>query len=179
MIRSDEKYNTSMQFRESAWRRLALAAAATACALTQVGCSQAPNTSILGTFRMGEKVQVGSAIYTVLESESKPALTEGGRAPKNRFLILHLSIANTGGEAVAAPTFELEGADGTRYPEVNQHMEGVPNWLGLLRTVPPGNTERGSIVFDVPMAAYKLVIPLNSSGGDERYALVEIPVQLE
>jgi hypothetical protein len=168
-----------MQFSQSAWRRLAFAAAATLCALTQAACNRTPNTSIIGTFRMGEKVQIGPTIYNVLESEWKPALTEGGRAPRNRFLFINLSVTNSGGTAVPVPSFELQATDGTRYQEVSQNMEGVRDWLGLLRNVQPAGTQRGVVVFDVPIAAYKLIVPDGSDISEEKYALVEIPVQLE
>jgi hypothetical protein len=128
---------------------------------------------------MGDRVQIGPAIYNVLESEWKAALTEGGRAPQHRFLFLRVSVTNSGGAPISAPAFELQAANGTRYQEVTQNMEGVREWLGILRTVQPANTERGYVVFDVPMAAYKLVIPADSDIENEKHALVEIPVQFE
>lgn len=128
---------------------------------------------------MGEKVQIGPMTYSVLESEWKTALTEGGRAPKNRFLFLRITMTNSGGQPAAAPSFELEAADGTRYQELTQNVEGVNNWLGLLRNVPPSSSQQGAIIFDAPIAAYKLVIPESGDITQEKYALVEIPVHLE
>jgi hypothetical protein len=128
---------------------------------------------------MGERVQIGPAIYNVLEAEWKPALTEGGRAPRHRFLFLRVSITNSGGSPVHVPAFELQAANGTRYQEMSQNMEGVRDWLGILRSVQPANTDRGYVVFDAPIAAYKLIIPANSDLENEKYAIVEIPVQFE
>jgi hypothetical protein len=128
---------------------------------------------------MGEKVQIGPAVYSVLDTEWKAALTDGGRAPQQRFLFVRLSITNSGGTPMHVPTFELQSANGTRYQEVTQNMEGVRDWLGILRTVQPANTDHGYVVFDVPIAAYKLIIPANSDLENEKYALVEIPVQFE
>jgi hypothetical protein len=130
-------------------------------------------------FKMGERVQAGKIIYNVLEAEWKTALTEAGRAPQNRFLFLRVSMTNSGGEPVNLPAFEILSDDGTRYPEITEGMEGVRNWLGLLRTVRPATTEQGVIVFDVPLAQHKLVLLDDAEVGEERYAHVEIPVQLE
>lgn len=176
-----EEYNTSMQFRRSAWR-FALAAAVTCGALVATGCSCGKadvDPAFIGTFHMGQRVQVGPIIYTVLESEWRTALSEGGRAPKNRFLVLRVSITNSGSEAIAVPEFELMAENGTRYQEVTENVEGLANWLGMLRKVEPSATQQGAIVYDVPLGPYKLIL---LEGGDvekERYAHVDIPVQLE
>ena len=170
-----------MQFRQSAWR-LAVTAAVACGTLLLTGCScgkPQSDSSFIGTFNMGERVQAGKIIYTALESEWKTALTEGGRAPQHRFLFLRVSMTNSGGEPVNVPALELEGANGTRYQEVTENLQGVQNWLGLMRTVGPATTEQGVIVFDVPLAAYKLIVVDGSEVDNERYAHVEIPVQLE
>ena len=128
---------------------------------------------------MGERVQVGPVIYNVLEADWRTALTEGGRAPQNRFLFVRLSITNSGGSTANVPSFELASENGTRSQEVTENMAGVRDWLGLLRTVRPAATEQGVVVFDVPIGAYKLILPDGSDSASERYAEVEIPVQLE
>ena len=33
---------------------------------------------------------------------------------------------------------------------------GLSNWLGIVRHVGPGQTERGQVIFDAPAAHYKL-----------------------
>jgi hypothetical protein len=170
-----------MQKVETALRRKTVRAMAAVgiCALALVGCSKGNDPSIIGTFRMGEKVQAGPLVYSVLESEWKAALTEGGRAPSHRFLFLRLSITNLAGQPVAIPGLELRGAKGETYPEVTTGMEDVRDWLGLLRSFQPGQTQSGWIVFDAPMGAYKLAV---SDGGDvdtEKHALIDIPVHLD
>jgi hypothetical protein len=176
-----EEYNSNMQFRRAAWR-LALAAAVICCALFVAGCScgkSGRDTASIGTFRMGERVQIGPVIYNILEAEWKTALTEGGRAPQNRFLFIRLTMTNSGGETANVPSFELMAENGNRSQEITEQMEGVRDWLGLLRTVRPAGTEQGVVVFDVPIGAYKLIVPDRSDPATERYAQVEIPVQLE
>ena len=151
-------------------------------ALLLSGCSCGKvqsDTAFIGTFKMGERVQVGPVIYTILEADWKTALSEGGRAPQNRFLFVRVSITNSGGEAAAIPAFEIQAENGTRYQELTEKMEGVRNWLGILRNIPAGATEQGVVVFDVPLGAHKLVLLEGSDVASERYAHVEIPVQLE
>jgi hypothetical protein len=128
---------------------------------------------------MGERVQAGPIIYTVLQAEWKTQLDGNGRAPKNRFLFLRVSITNSGGSKVSAPAFTLRAADGKTYEEVTEGLEGVNNWLNIFRTVEPAQTETGYVIFDAPMAAYKLVMSDAGEIGQEKYAYVDIPVELE
>ncbi len=180
MSAQSNEYNTSMQLRLPAGRRLALAAALAVWAIAVPACNRkTPDTALIGTFHMGEKVQVGPMIYNVLESEWKPALTEGGRAPQHRFLFLKVSITNSGGSTVSAPAFELVAPSGERHQEVTQQMDGVERWLGLIRSIEPSGTEEGYVIFDAPIAAYKLVISDGADLTSDRYAQVNIPVQLE
>src|SRR4051794_6038867 len=104
------------------------------------GCGSKADTSLLGTFRMGEKVQIGPLAYTVLESEWKNSLGENATspAPRNRYLILRLSCENTGKASAVMPTMELESPAKQTYTEVTQGLQELPNWLGVLRTVQPG-----------------------------------------
>jgi len=127
---------------------------------------------------MGERVQAGPLIYTVLEAEWKPQL-DGGRAPVNRFLFIRVSITNSGGSQVSAPAFVLQAPDGKTYEEVTEGLGEVRNWLNILRTIAPAQTEQGYVIFDAPVGAYKLVVSDAGEIGQEKYAHVEIPVQLE
>jgi hypothetical protein len=147
--------------------------------IAPAGCSRAKDTSDIGTFRMGERVQAGSLIYTVLQAEWKTQLDGNGRAPKNRFLFLRVSITNGGGSKVSAQAFTLRAADGKTYEEVTEGLEGVHNWLNIFRTVEPAQTETGYVIFDAPVAAYKLVMSDAGEVGQEKYAYVDIPVELE
>jgi hypothetical protein len=147
--------------------------------LALTGCSKSKDPSVIGTFRMGETVQAGPIVYTVLESEWKTALADGSRVPANRFLLLRVSIANSGGQPVSVPGFELRGPGDKAYTEVTQGVESVTDWLGMLRSIPPGGKQQGWVVFDVPMAAYTMVATDDGEVGSEKHALIEIPVHLE
>src|SRR3954452_17300583 len=152
-------------------KRIILSAIAL-CAALLSGCGSRADRSLLGTFRMGEKVQVATLTYIVLETEWKNSLTPDGTgtAPKDRYLIVRLSAQNTGNAAATMPTMELVAPDKHTYTELTQGIQDVPNWLGLLRNVQPGKTEQGRVVFDAPIGAYKLMISDTSETGSEKYA---------
>jgi hypothetical protein len=141
------------------------------------GCSR--KEAQARTEKLGTSVAVGSLTYTAVETEWREALDTdtGQRTPKNRFLLIHVSVSNTAGEEKAAPLLQLVDAKGEFYPELSEG-QGVPEWLGLLRLLQANESRSGRIVFDVPQGAYKLRL---SSGGDpenEQFAFVEIPLQL-
>ena len=66
---------------------------------------------------------------------------------------------------------------GEEFPEV-QELEGVPGWFGILRDLQPSKTDNGTIVFDVPMSHYRLVLNDGGNAGEERISLVDLPLHL-
>ena len=68
--------------------------------------------------------------------------------------------------------------NGQTYREL-ANGEGVDNWFGVLRTISPGETQQGNILFDVPLTSYKLRVPDISDPGFEEYASVQIPLQMD
>ena len=129
--------------------------------------------------RMGELTTVGPLTYNVLETEWRAQLGDSieAKIPENRFLLIRLSISNAGQQQVAVPLLTLEDEEGNSYMEVSE-IEGLPNWLGLLRILEPAGMLEGVIVFDVPPSDYRLRV---TDGGDlesERTALIEIPLTL-
>jgi hypothetical protein len=147
-------------------------------ALFFTACQQAPVPAT--QFAMGELVPVGQMTYSVVESEWKTQLGESFkvRSPENRFLLLKLSVKNGTGRDAAIPLFTLEAANGQTYRELS-NGEGVVNWFGLLRTLSPGQTQQGAILFDVPLTSFKLRVPDISDPGFERYVTVQIPLRLD
>jgi len=127
---------------------------------------------------MGERVQLGPLVYQVLESDWRNELGADGRSPKDRYLFVKVSITNSSGSTISVPAFTIEG-NGKSFPEVTEQMDKVDNWLGLLRNIGGSQTEQGWAVFDAPMATYKLVATDGGEIGSERFAHVDIPVQLE
>src|SRR5579884_3116126 len=142
------------------------------------GCKRsAPVASESG---MGEPVIVGPLTYNVIETNWKPQLGDGlnVRPAQQRFLIISLTAKNTGNAEVSMPLLELQSADGREYKEL-ENGEGVDHWLGLIRTIAPGQTVQGDIAFDVPLASYKLRLTDGAGPGLEKYAWVTIPLRLD
>jgi hypothetical protein len=157
------------------WNRAAGASALLiTCLLAAMACS-GTSSKALG-YKMGERVPAGSLIYTVLESEWRNEL--GSKTPIHRFLVLRLTITNSGVRVATPPLLTLVHASGSEYSEVSE-VEGLPEWMGLLRRVEPANTDDGKIVFDVPTGVYRLRVSDGGEPGQENTANIEIPLHLE
>jgi hypothetical protein len=128
---------------------------------------------------MGERVEVGSLIYTVMDTEWHTQLGEGpdARLPQHRFMTVRLSVTNSGVSDSAVPAMSLVDAQGQAYPELTDG-HGVAEWLGLLRTVKPAQTERGRVLFDVPTGAYRLRVANDADPEEQKAAHIDLPLQL-
>jgi Domain of unknown function (DUF4352) len=131
-------------------------------------------------FRMGQQMQVGPLIYNVLETKWVSQLGDmlRQRVPKQRFLLVRISVTNSGGQEVSLPFLSLEDAKGQSYPE-EQSGEGVDGWMGFLRTIQPAQTENGWLVFDVAPGSYNLRVSGETSSGDEQSVLIHIPLSVD
>jgi len=146
----------------------------TAVLAFEMGCGeQARPVSI---FNMGEKVQAGPLIYTVIEAEWKPELGSGDKVhtPSQRFLLVHLTATNSSAETVSIPSLTLTDSSGQTYNEAISTAE-VPSLWGLVRRVKPADTMEGYILFDVAPKSYKL--KLESDAGSSDVSMVEMPLQ--
>ncbi|MDP3000929.1 MAG: DUF4352 domain-containing protein [Bryobacterales bacterium] len=166
-----------MRRRSASWITFSFATLAAVCIF---GCGR-PQAAQTRTYRLGERVEVGPLIYSVFHAEWRTQLGEGPelRTPKNRFLIVQLTITNSGGGETSIPPVTLEDGRGGSFPEEISGA-GVTNWLGLLRKLRPAQTEQGRIVFDAPTGAYRLrVTDDNPELGQEKAALIDIPLRLD
>ncbi len=174
------RLNLAFQFRDRAgpsfWTALAMLVSVSGGVFLS-GCSSARLTEPV--HKMGELTRVGPVIYNVLETEWRNQL--GGSIqeviPENKYLLIRLTVTNSGNQEVAIPLLHLEDEQGNNYIELSE-VKGVSNWLGLLRIVQPAATLQGVIVFDVPAGDYRLRV---TDGGDleeEKTALIEIPLTL-
>jgi hypothetical protein len=146
--------------------------------LTSIGCKPStPGVNLSNSYVMGEKARVGAMTYTVIDSDWKPELTGSKEPPKNRFLILRVSMTNGGGKEVSLPLFKIRTSTGKEYTEFSD-LEGTPEWLGLFRRIKPAGTEEGIVVFDVPLAEYFLEIHDGGEPGDDRISHVRVPLNL-
>lgn len=151
----------------------AAALSALAAALWCAGCSLAPSHNVR-THRMGDEVQLGDLAYTVYESGWHTHLGEGAeaRVPQNRFFLVRVRVANKGNEEVVIPEMTLADEGGQTYRELSAG-DRVPQWMGLVRALEPGQVLQGNIAFDCAPRNYKLRI---TDEAEKRAALIDIPL---
>jgi hypothetical protein len=144
------------------------------------GCKSRKVAPGVLTYRMGERVTVGQVIYNILHAEWKQTLAEGagGRTPRNRFLVLRVSVTNSGPSEVGLPLLSLYDPNGKQYRELDD-IQDLPGWLGLYRMLKQVESHQGTIVFDVPPGAYKLQVTDGGEPGNEIIAYVDIPLNLD
>jgi hypothetical protein len=150
----------------------------TAPFLILAGCGQSSNsTPIDGA--MGDKVKVGPLVYSVIDASWKGELGEGYkiRTPSQRFLLLTVSITNSGGNDVSVPMLQLEGNNGQSYQEL-ANGDGVDQYIGILRNISPSQTLQGRMLFDVPLTSFRLRLVDGGEPGFEKYGFVQIPLNL-
>lgn len=142
------------------------------------GCNRAETGPV--EHAMGERVSLGPLTYNVIETNWYSQLGEGFkiRSPQQRFLAITLSITNGGGSDVAVPLLTLESPDGKSFVETD-NGDGLQNWLGLLRDISPAQTLEGKILFDVPLASYRLRLTDGAGTGLEKYGWVTIPLRID
>jgi hypothetical protein len=147
-------------------------------ALFSSGCGKPRETHT--DYSMGERVPVGQLTYSVVDSAWRNQLGESFRvrSPEQRFLLVKISVTNPTSKDVSIPLLTLEGSNGQTYREL-ANGEGVENWFGLLRTISPGETQQGNVLFDVPLTSYKLRMPDVADEGLEKYASVQIPLRID
>jgi len=158
------------------WWRLAGSAAVFTLFLGGCGKQQQTRTD----FNMGERIPVGQMTYSVIESGWRTQLGEGFkiRTPEQRFLLIKVSVTNGTGKDISVPLLSLEGSNGQTYRELADG-DGVENWFGVLRTISPGQTQQGNVLFDVPLTSLKLRLPDINESGFESYASVQIPLRID
>jgi hypothetical protein len=149
---------------------------AAACALALSGCQRSAPPERVGA--MGAPLAVGQLTYTAVETEWRDSIesSKGPRIPKNRFLLINVTVLNASSEQKAAPLLQVVDAKGEVHPEISEG-DGVTDWMGYLRLLQPRESRSGRLLFDVPQGACKLRV---SSGGDpetEQTALIELPLQ--
>lgn len=165
-----------MHSSRSSFSRRAMVATLAAAAFGLAGCSSEPKP-VAKVYNLGEMVSLGKLTYTTLGAEYRTQITGITKMPTSRFLIVQLSIKNDGTDVANIPSFKLLGPNGQELPEV-MDIEGWGDSLGYIRQLQVGQTMTGSIVFDVPMSAYKLEL---TNGGDpavEKIAYVELPATI-
>jgi hypothetical protein len=145
-----------------------------AAAVLAAGCSEGRKKPLVVQYNMGEKVPVGHLSYTVFETQWLTQLGDGAtaRVPQNRFFLIRLSAVNGGSADAAVPNLTIEDDKGHRYEELS-NGDGVPQWIGFLRSAHPADSVQGNIVFDAPAAHYTLTM---TDEDQSHAARVDIPL---
>jgi hypothetical protein len=157
---------------------LCLLTIALAAGLSLGGCQKGDSQQT--NFQMGDRVIATPMLYNVVQTVWRTQLGDlfKVRVPDHRYLLISLSATNNGGKPVAVPFLTLEGSNREEYKEL-QTGDGVDNWFGLLREITPGETRTGNIVFDVPLASYRLRLTNGGEPGSERLVWVDIPLRID
>ena len=142
--------------------------------LLLTSCGDGDKPLPVRTYTMGERVSLGHVTYQVFETQWLTHLGTGPdqRVPKNRYFLVRMSAVNSGGAEIIVPNFVLEDDNGNSYPEMSE-AEGVPQYIGYLRTVKPGESAMGNALFDAPPRHYKIKIK-DETG--EKTAYIDIPL---
>jgi hypothetical protein len=150
-----------------------LAAVAAAALLSSCGDS-GDQAFPVRTYNMGERVTLGHIAYVVFETQWLTHIGDGAdaRVPQHRFFLVRLSAVNSFGAAVTVPNFSVQDDSGNTYPEVSSG-EGVPQYIGYLRSVKPAESVQGNALFDAPPRHYKMKIA-DETG--ELVAYIDIPL---
>ena len=137
-------------------------------------CNEGEKTYPVRTYTMGERILIGHITYQVFETQWLTHLGDGPdqRIPKNRYFLVRLSAVNGAGADVIVPNFSIEDDSGNTYPEMSE-AEGVPQYIGYLRNVKPGEPVTGNALFDAPPRHYKMKIQ-DETG--EKTAYIDIPL---
>lgn len=158
-------------------KSIILTAVVAASTLLSPGCRRGVGTERVGA--LGAPLAVGPLTYTAVETQWRDSIesSKGPRLPKDKFLLVNVSVLNASSEQNGAPLLQIVDAKGQVHPEIAEG-DGVTDWMGYLRILKPRESRSGWLLFDAPQGACKLRV---SSGGDpenEQTALIELPLQL-
>ena len=155
------------------------AVAVASCGLALTSCTSDSGAANTRIYEMGIKAQVGTLGYTVFERQWLNQLGDPGsadaRVPQNRFLLLRISVLNSGGETASVPNLKLLDDHGKSYDEVT-NGEGVPQYIGSLREVKAADAIQGNVLFDVPPQHYRVAVT-DEDGKETAY--IDVPLTFD
>ena len=142
------------------------------------GCSSDTGTESrsqsLTTVAAGERASIGHLTYSIVDSQILTQLGDEAspRVPHDRFVLVQIAVTNSSNVDNPIPAVALVADSGKEYNELSDGS-GVSDWLGLVRHVGPGQTERGYLAFDAPAAHYKVKF---SDETTEHEILADLPL---
>lgn len=143
-----------------------------ACALILLALSgSCSKKKIVRTVEMGEKAEIGPFLYQAYDTAWPMSL--GERVPKDHFLIVKLTVVNSGAGDATIPSIDLVDDSDKTIPELSDGT-GVENWLGMARTLHPGETAHGEVVFDAAPRQYRLRV---ADEGDD-FMYIRMPLNM-
>jgi hypothetical protein len=162
------------------WKWFGFVTAGVLGAISVTGCRGTQAGSEAKPFPMGAQVNVGKLVYMVVDSQWRDVLEspDGALAPKHRYLLLNITVTNNGDEESGVPLLHLVDSAGTETIEESKG-DGVPQWLGYLRILRPGETKSGYILFDVVPGNHRLRVGTGGDPEKEVTASIEIPYRIE
>jgi hypothetical protein len=90
---------------------------------------------------------------------------------------VRISATNSGTSTSSIPPLMLSDSQGKTYAELSD-AEGLPEWLGYIRSVKAAETVFGHVVFDVLPDNYRLKVGDDAEPENQKTAIVELPLQL-
>lgn len=90
--------------------------------------------------------------------------------PETRFLVVDLAVRNNDRTASTLPPMKLLDATGREYDESSK---GILIERSLGKSLSPGVSSRGYVVFDVPQGKYVLKVSAGDTSGES--ALIVLP----
>jgi hypothetical protein len=109
----------------------------------------------------------------VIDSRISPRLgddPDNARFPQERFYLVQITVSNADNTDDSIPALALVDDSGKVYNELTDGS-GVPDWLGLIRSVKAHDQVKGTILFDAPARHYRLRLT-------EQFATPEISIDL-
>lgn len=152
---------------------------ALAAGLLLAGCGGSGASTV--NAKLGEAIALGGIEHTILGAEWRTSIGQGteSRVPSQQFLVLKLAVANKDSATAEIASLRLVAANGQEYEELADGS-GLPDWLGLVRSLSPRESRQGTVLFDAPRAVYTLKLTEHTIDGDDaNVALVEIPIRME
>jgi hypothetical protein len=117
--------------------------------------------------RLGESISVGYWTYRCSSADWRSSIgSEYTRQyPDASFLVVNLGIRNNDRTASVLPPLKLVDAQGREYEESSKGIF-LQKSFGMLKSVNPGVTSDGDVVFDVPQGQYMLKVSGGFGSGD-------------
>jgi hypothetical protein len=139
----------------------------------------APNSSTQPAelrHRPGQDVFVGYWAYRCVSARWQNSIGSeyAAQHPDARFLVVDLAIRNNDRTASTLPPVKLVDREGREYDESSKgiFMDGS---FGMLKSLNPGVSSRGYVVFDVPPLSEGYVLKVSGGFGSGGSAMIDLP----